>query len=48
MPGSCFGTMCDYFIVLLSRIITVESFEIITEAIVVVACFVSFIFAPES
>ena len=40
--------MCDDSIVLLSGIIAVILFGIITGAIVVVACFASCIFSPES
>ena len=40
--------MCEYSIVIPSGSLAVISFEIIIGAIVVVACFARFVFAPES
>ena len=47
-PGSRSVNICDDSIVLPSGSLTVISFEIMTGAIVVVACFSRCIFAPES
>ena len=48
MPGICIVDICDHSIVLPSGSIDVLSFEIVTGAIIVLACFDRCIFSPES